>query len=48
MALSLHPWLIGVPHRIAALETILDRITRHAGVWSATGADILEAFRAQQ
>ena len=48
MALSLHPWLIGVPHRIAALETILDRITRHAGVWSATGAEILEAFRAQQ
>lgn len=48
LALSLHPWLIGVPHRIGALETILDRIAGHAGVWSATGAEILEAFRAQQ
>jgi allantoinase len=48
MALSLHPWLIGVPHRIRALEAILDHITRLAGVWSATGAEILDAFAAQQ
>ena len=32
MALSLHPWLIGVPHRIGALEAILDRIGSRAGV----------------
>jgi len=48
MALSLHPWIIGVPHRIKALEDVLARIAAHAGVWSATGAEILSAFRAQQ
>jgi peptidoglycan/xylan/chitin deacetylase (PgdA/CDA1 family) len=48
VALSLHPWLCGVPHRIAALERALDHIGSHAGVWSATGAEILAAFRAQQ
>ncbi len=40
MALPLHPWLIGVPHRIAALEKVLNKITDRAGVWSATGAEI--------
>jgi hypothetical protein len=48
MALSLHPWIIGVPHRIAVLEEALARIMAHAGVWSATGAEILAAFKAQQ
>ena len=48
MALSLHPWIIGVPHRIAVLEEVLARMTAHAGVWSATGAEILAAFKAQQ
>ena len=48
MALSLHPWVIGVPHRIKALEDALDGIMDHADVWSATGAEILAAFRAQQ
>jgi hypothetical protein len=47
LALSVRPWLMGVPHRIAALERVLDHVTRHAGVWSATGAEILEAFRQQ-
>jgi len=48
MALSLQPWIIGVPHRIAVLEEALARIMAHAGVWSATGAEILAAFKAQQ
>jgi allantoinase len=48
VALSLRPWLSGVPHRIAAVEQVLDYMTRHAGVWSATGAEILEAWRKQQ
>jgi peptidoglycan/xylan/chitin deacetylase (PgdA/CDA1 family) len=47
LALSLRPWLMGVPHRIQAFERVLDHVTRHAGVWSATGAEILDAFRAQ-
>lgn len=48
VALSLRPWISGVPHRIAAVEAVLDHIGRHAGVWSATGAEILAAWQAQQ
>jgi allantoinase len=47
MAMSLHPWVIGQPYRIGALEAALAHITRHKGVWSATGAEILDAFAAQ-
>ena len=48
VALSLRPWLSGVPHRIAAVEAVLDHIGRHAGVWSATGTQIHDAWLAQQ
>ena len=48
VALSLRPWISGVPHRIAAVEAVLDHIGRQAGVWNATGAQILEAWQAQQ
>lgn len=47
MALPLHPWLIGVPHRIAALEKVLAKIAGRDGVWSATGVDILDCFNSQ-
>jgi allantoinase len=47
MAIALHPWVIGQPYRIGALEAALAHITRHKGVWSATGAEILDAFTAQ-
>jgi peptidoglycan/xylan/chitin deacetylase (PgdA/CDA1 family) len=45
----IHPWIIGQPHRIHALEAALDHIigtsgAAHAGVWNATGAEILDAF----
>lgn len=48
VTLSLRPWVSGVPHRIAAVEAVLDHILSHAGVWSATGRDILDAWTAQQ
>ena len=48
VALSLRPWISGVPHRIAAVEQVLDGILRRGGVWSATGAEILAAWKAQQ
>jgi hypothetical protein len=48
VALSLRPWISGVPHRIAAVEQVLDRMAGRAGVWSATGAEILAAWQAQQ
>jgi peptidoglycan/xylan/chitin deacetylase (PgdA/CDA1 family) len=47
VALSLRPWISGVPHRIAAVEEVLDRILSNAGVWLATGAEILAAWKAQ-
>jgi len=47
LSLPLRPWLIGVPHRIGALERILDHVVARAGVWSATGAEILASWRAR-
>jgi len=40
MCLPLHPFLIGMPHRIDALAEVLDHVTRHEGVWLATGREI--------
>ncbi len=48
MAVTIHPWMSGQPHRIGALEQALAQIMEHDGVWSATGAEILAAFKAQQ
>ena len=47
MAVALHPYIVGVPHRIAALERALDYVCSHEGVWRATGSEIVDAFRAQ-
>ncbi len=46
MAISLHPWVIGQPYRMRALEEALDHIMRHPGVWAATGSEILDAWKA--
>ncbi|MDB6002541.1 MAG: polysaccharide deacetylase [Rhizobacter sp.] len=48
MAISLHPWVIGQPYRIKALEDALQHIMRHKGVWAATGGEILAAWKAAQ
>ena len=48
LSLSLHPWIIGQPHRIRALEKALGHVMSRAGVWPATGSEILAAFTAQQ
>ncbi len=45
MALSLHPWVIGQPHRIAALERALEHILAAPRVWVASGDDLVEAWR---
>src|SRR5205085_8658664 len=47
MAISLRPWVIGQPYRIGALETALAHMTRHDGVWQATGSEILVEFASQ-
>jgi peptidoglycan/xylan/chitin deacetylase (PgdA/CDA1 family) len=45
LALSLHPWLLGQPHRIGHLEAVLEYITGHDGVWSAPAGEICAAWR---
>jgi allantoinase len=47
MCIALHPWIIGVPHRIGDLVDALDAIVGKAGVWFATGSEIIEAYVAQ-
>ena len=48
LALNIHPWLLGQPHRIAALEAALGHIKGSPGVWSASASDIIDAWAAQQ
>lgn len=48
LSLTLHPWVIGHPYRIRYLAEALRYVVGHEGVWSATGAEILDAFRGQQ
>lgn len=47
MAISIHPFLTGVPHRIKYLEALYDHILGHDGVVMWTGAEILDWYRAQ-
>jgi peptidoglycan/xylan/chitin deacetylase (PgdA/CDA1 family) len=46
MCMPLHPFLIGAPHRIAALDEILAYVTAHEGVWLATGREIAQWWKA--
>ncbi len=48
LALNIHPWLLGQPHRIGKLEQALAYISGKEGVWSAGPGEILSAFTAQQ
>ncbi len=45
MAISVHPYLSGVPHRIGWLENVLDYIRGFADVQWWTGAEILDWYR---
>ena len=47
MAICLHPFLMGVPHRIGALEAALQYICSHAGVWLTTGGEIARHYLSQ-
>jgi peptidoglycan/xylan/chitin deacetylase (PgdA/CDA1 family) len=46
MAISLHPYLSGVPHRIGFLEQAIDHIRGHDGVAWMTGEEIADWYRA--
>lgn len=46
MAISLHPYLSGVPHRIGYLERAIDHILGHDGVAWMTGEEIADWYLA--
>ena len=48
LALNVHPWMLGQPHRIGRFEQVLQHITSRDGVWSAPPGEILSAWRASQ
>ena len=48
LALNIHPWLMGQPHRIAKLEKALEYITNIDGVWSAYAGEIRDTWMSQQ
>ena len=47
MAIAVHPYISGVPHRIKYLEAAYDYIRRQKGVWLTTGEEISEWYRTQ-
>jgi peptidoglycan/xylan/chitin deacetylase (PgdA/CDA1 family) len=42
--LSIHPWLMGMPHRIKYLDEALRRIERFGNVWQATPGEIAQHY----
>jgi peptidoglycan/xylan/chitin deacetylase (PgdA/CDA1 family) len=45
MSISLHPYIIGVPHRIRVLDRLLAHIASHPGIWFAQAQDVDEWYR---
>lgn len=46
LCVTLTPWVMGQPHRAAAMGAMLDAILARGGVWKASGAEILAAWQA--
>jgi allantoinase len=47
MAIALHPFITGIPHRIDSLDAALEYICKNDKVWKTTGSEIVAAYRAQ-
>jgi hypothetical protein len=47
MAISVHPYITGVPHRIRYLEAALDHIRGHEGVVWMTASEIGDRYLAE-
>ena len=45
MAIAIHPYISGQPHRIKYLEAVYDHIARHAGVLHWNGIEILDWYK---
>lgn len=48
LALNIHPWLLGQPHRIGKLEQLLEKLSSNPEIWSASAGEILNAFENQK
>ena len=46
MAIAIHPYISGQPHRIRYLEEIYDYVSGHPGVLHWNGAEILDWWSA--
>jgi peptidoglycan/xylan/chitin deacetylase (PgdA/CDA1 family) len=46
MAIAVHPFVTGQPHRVVALERALEYICAQPGVWLATGWEIVQHYLA--
>jgi hypothetical protein len=46
MAMAVHPYNSGVPHRIKYFEAVYDYIRKKKGVWMTTGEEIYEWWKA--
>jgi peptidoglycan/xylan/chitin deacetylase (PgdA/CDA1 family) len=44
--MTLHPYAIGFAHRVQLLETFLQHMTAHPGLWNATGGQIAGHWQA--
>ena len=47
MAISIHPYLTGAPHRIKYLEMLYDHILSHPDVALMTGSEILDWYKTE-
>ncbi len=47
MALNWHPWLVGQPFRVGAVDDALAYMMAHGGVWPATGSEIIDWYQSQ-
>ena len=47
MAISVHPYITGAPHRIAYLERLYEYIRQHPGARLWTGEQILDWYQSQ-
>jgi allantoinase len=44
LCIAVHPFIMGQPHRIKALDRALAYVLGHSGVWCATGAEIVDHY----
>ena len=45
LALNLHPWLLGQPHRIHILEQVFKYLSSKKDIWSANPMEIIRVFK---